>query len=246
MPVELEAVDGLLDDPRLFEPFRRWCDPGLGRPPIPIECHLRLMFLKSTRIRDLVRRGLGLVDVAAVLPDPARRVGPAPVDVDDDHHPLRPGADRRSERPAARGRRGRGRRGCRLAVGRHDRRARRHPLPDRLGSVGSGHHPGGCAGPSFRPPVLRHAPLSRTRQAWPGRPRTGSARRCARWPARRTAGSPPRYSSTMVGSFRRFAPGALPLSTHAYELLARCVEHWRQELTAGAPPVEPPAPGVEL
>jgi transposase, IS5 family len=46
MPAELEAVDRLLDDPRLFEPFRRWFDPELGRPPIPIETYLRLMFLK--------------------------------------------------------------------------------------------------------------------------------------------------------------------------------------------------------
>jgi transposase, IS5 family len=46
MPAELEAVDRLLDDPRLFEPFRRWFDPELGRPSIPIETYLRLMFLK--------------------------------------------------------------------------------------------------------------------------------------------------------------------------------------------------------
>lgn len=46
MPAELEAVDQLLDDPRLFEPFRRWFDPEVGRPSIPIESYLRLMFLK--------------------------------------------------------------------------------------------------------------------------------------------------------------------------------------------------------
>jgi len=46
MPAELDAVDRLLDDPRLFESFRRWFDPELGRPSIPIECYLRLMFLK--------------------------------------------------------------------------------------------------------------------------------------------------------------------------------------------------------
>jgi IS5 family transposase len=46
MPAELEAVDRLLDDARLFEPFRRWFDPELGRPSIPIETFLRLMFLK--------------------------------------------------------------------------------------------------------------------------------------------------------------------------------------------------------
>jgi len=46
MPAELEAVDRLLDDPRFFEPFRRWFDPELGRPSTPIETYLRLMFLK--------------------------------------------------------------------------------------------------------------------------------------------------------------------------------------------------------
>lgn len=47
IPAALEAVDRLLDDPQLFEPFRRWFDPELGRPSIPIECHLRLMFPKN-------------------------------------------------------------------------------------------------------------------------------------------------------------------------------------------------------
>jgi IS5 family transposase len=46
MPAELEAVDRLLDDGRFFEPFRRWFDPRWGRPSIPIETYLRLMFLK--------------------------------------------------------------------------------------------------------------------------------------------------------------------------------------------------------
>lgn len=46
MPVELVSVDVLLDDPRFFEPFRRWFDPVFGRPSIPMETYLRLMFLK--------------------------------------------------------------------------------------------------------------------------------------------------------------------------------------------------------
>jgi IS5 family transposase len=46
MPPELEAVDVLLDDPRFFEPFRAWFDPEVGRPSIPMETYLRLMFLK--------------------------------------------------------------------------------------------------------------------------------------------------------------------------------------------------------
>ena len=42
----VEAVDVLLDDPRFFEPFRRWFDPTFGPPSIPMETYLRLMFLK--------------------------------------------------------------------------------------------------------------------------------------------------------------------------------------------------------
>jgi transposase, IS5 family len=43
---ELAAVDRLLDDRRLFVPFRAFFDPSEGRPSIPIETYLRLMFLK--------------------------------------------------------------------------------------------------------------------------------------------------------------------------------------------------------
>ena len=46
MPAELEAVDRLLDDPRFFEPYRAFFHATLGRPSIPIETYLRLMFLK--------------------------------------------------------------------------------------------------------------------------------------------------------------------------------------------------------
>lgn len=46
LPSELEAVDRLLDDPRFFEPYRLFFHHVLGRPSIPIETYLRLMFLK--------------------------------------------------------------------------------------------------------------------------------------------------------------------------------------------------------
>lgn len=46
MPEELQAVDRLLDDEAFFEPFRAHFDPEIGRPSIPIECYLRMMFLK--------------------------------------------------------------------------------------------------------------------------------------------------------------------------------------------------------
>ena len=46
MTAELEAVDRLLDDPTLFEPFVAHFHAVLGRPSLPIETYLRLMFLK--------------------------------------------------------------------------------------------------------------------------------------------------------------------------------------------------------
>jgi IS5 family transposase len=46
MPAELEAVDRLLDDDRFFAPYRRHFDPECGRPSIPIETYLRMMWLK--------------------------------------------------------------------------------------------------------------------------------------------------------------------------------------------------------
>jgi IS5 family transposase len=46
MPVELEAVDRLLDDPVFFEPFGEHFHKVLGRPSVPIETYLRLTFLK--------------------------------------------------------------------------------------------------------------------------------------------------------------------------------------------------------
>jgi len=47
MSPELSRVDALLDDERFFEPFRAHFDPRFGRPSVPIETYLRLMFLKS-------------------------------------------------------------------------------------------------------------------------------------------------------------------------------------------------------
>jgi transposase, IS5 family len=46
LPAELEAVDALVDDVRFFAPYRVFFDPVLGRPSIPIETYLRMMFLK--------------------------------------------------------------------------------------------------------------------------------------------------------------------------------------------------------
>ena len=46
MPAELVRIDRLLDDDRFFAPYREFFHATLGRPSIPIETYLRLMFLK--------------------------------------------------------------------------------------------------------------------------------------------------------------------------------------------------------
>jgi len=46
LPDDLARVDALLDDPVFFAPFAPHFHPVLGRPSTPVECYLRLMFLK--------------------------------------------------------------------------------------------------------------------------------------------------------------------------------------------------------
>jgi IS5 family transposase len=46
LPPGLAAVDELLDDPRFFVPFVPFFDPRRGRPSIPMETYLRMMFLR--------------------------------------------------------------------------------------------------------------------------------------------------------------------------------------------------------
>ena len=46
LPAGLAEVDRLLDDSRFFEPFRPFFSARFGRPSIPMEVYLRLMFLR--------------------------------------------------------------------------------------------------------------------------------------------------------------------------------------------------------
>jgi IS5 family transposase len=46
LPEELARVDALLDDPVFFAPFVAYFDARIGRPSIPMETYLRMMFLK--------------------------------------------------------------------------------------------------------------------------------------------------------------------------------------------------------
>jgi hypothetical protein len=46
LPAELQAVDAYLDDERFIAPWRRLFDRRLGRPSVPIDTLLRLLYLK--------------------------------------------------------------------------------------------------------------------------------------------------------------------------------------------------------
>src|SRR6266545_5192920 len=96
LPAELARVDALLDDPGFLAPFAAHYDPVLGRPSVPIDTYLRMMFLKF-RYRlgyELVCREVadsiswqrfcriplgGQVPHATTLVKLTRRVGPATV-----------------------------------------------------------------------------------------------------------------------------------------------------------------------
>jgi transposase, IS5 family len=94
---ELAEVDALLDDERFFGPFRPFFDPVGGRPSIPIETYLRLMFLKCrfglgyerlcTNVGDsLSWRRFCRIGLEASVPDEStirkitRRCGPELID----------------------------------------------------------------------------------------------------------------------------------------------------------------------
>ena len=52
LPAELGKVDAIVDEDRFLAPFRSRLTARIGRPTIPIESYLRLMYLKH-------RYGLG-------------------------------------------------------------------------------------------------------------------------------------------------------------------------------------------
>ena len=110
MPAELDGGRRLLDDPRFFEPYREFFHPILGRPSIPIETYLRMMFLKyryRLGFEPLCREVADSITWQRFCRVPLGRAGAAPDDVDEDHHPLRRGggvgAERRADRQGGRG-----------------------------------------------------------------------------------------------------------------------------------------------
>jgi IS5 family transposase len=62
LPAELARVDALLDDPAFFAPFVPYFDPRIGRPSVPMETYLRMMFLKF-------RYGLGFESLCREVGD---------------------------------------------------------------------------------------------------------------------------------------------------------------------------------
>ena len=65
-------MDALLDDLAFFASFAPDFHPVLGRPSMPAECYLRLMFLKfryRPGYESPVRGGQRFDFLAAVLPD---------------------------------------------------------------------------------------------------------------------------------------------------------------------------------
>jgi transposase, IS5 family len=62
LPGQLARVDALLDDPAFFAPFVPFFSLTAGRPSTPVECYLRMMFLKF-------RYGLGFESVCAEVSD---------------------------------------------------------------------------------------------------------------------------------------------------------------------------------
>ena len=91
LPVELERVDAWLDDERFFTAFVPYFSARTGRPSIPMETYLRLMFLKH-RHRAALRvgayGGARLDLLAAVLPHRHRRPAAQPTTFDEADHPL--------------------------------------------------------------------------------------------------------------------------------------------------------------
>ena len=177
---ELAAVDRLLDDERFFGPFRAFFDPTEGRPSIPIETYLRLMFLKYRyglgyeRLCALVAdsitwRRFCRIGLEASVPDEStirkitRRCGPELID----------GLNRELLDAARRARSGRSGPGA----GRHDRGRSRHQVPDRFGVVDRGDGSDRVAAAATGPP-RREGRLHRPHRARRGPISIRSGRGC--------------------------------------------------------------------
>jgi transposase, IS5 family len=100
LPDDLARVDALLDDPAFFAPFAPFFHPVLGRPSTPVECYLRLMFLKFRHrlgYESLCAEVSDSISWRRVLPYPARGHGAASHHADEADHPVRRAGGGRAE-----------------------------------------------------------------------------------------------------------------------------------------------------
>ena len=138
LPPGLEPVDRLLDDPVFFEPFVAFFHPTIGRPSIPMETYLRMMFLRfryrlgfetlSAEVTDsLAGRRFCRIGITDAVPHHRRTVPPDP-------SPPLPSCpvQKRPETGAENDRRGRGRASRGHSEARH---AERRPCLHRVFQV---------------------------------------------------------------------------------------------------------------
>ena len=144
LPEELARVDVLLDGPVFFAPLTPFFDPRIGRPSMPMETYLRLMFLKF-------RYRLGFESLCREVSDSITwrqfcRMRHRSADAASDHtdeadHPVRLGGGGGVERgPVGESGRGEGA-AVQSDPGRHHCGALERGIPNRLRAVGEGGEP---------------------------------------------------------------------------------------------------------
>jgi hypothetical protein len=173
LPAELARIDAYLDDERFIAPWRVLFSKRLGRPSVPIDTLLRLLYLKHplwVGLPEPVSRSQRLDRVAAVLPHRPGSARAASHHADQAGGSRRPrggpGAERRPAREA-------GRRPVAArpqAADRHHRGRGRHRRPDRRRPAGACGQKAGWAGPAGQ-------------GSWRGQPHSGSGP----WPGGRPA-----------------------------------------------------------
>ncbi len=106
LSTELTAVDSLLDDDRFLRPFVEKYSCPIGRPTIPMETYLRLMYLKhryGLGYETLVKEVADLLCLAPLLPHRTGSVGASPHDAHEAHQAVRAGHRRAAQRGSAQG-----------------------------------------------------------------------------------------------------------------------------------------------
>jgi IS5 family transposase len=104
LPAELARVDAYLDDERFIAPFRALFDRRLGRPSVPVESLLRLLYLRhryQLGYEGLCREVSDSIDWRRFCRIGAGGAGAAPDHPGQAGTPRPPGDDRAAQRRAA-------------------------------------------------------------------------------------------------------------------------------------------------